>query len=799
MKKQWILYLLIFVCIEARALTSTIYANTGTYGSGSVTSTGTKTSGNFAVSSIATGTPRGWATFNLTAIPWNATVTSVTIKFYTYSSSTTTSMNIISGFTNDPVTTTGTSLFSILGLATSYNNSTWTTSGWQTKTLSITSNSLVQNNLTTSISFAFRSGNSNQFNIYGSTSTYPPSLIVNYTLPAVPLNPTNIIASSSNICPGDLSTLTIVGNNYDTYWFSGICGYYIVQTIGSGLNLNVSPTTTTTYYARNYNNGVWSNNCASVTINVAPQPFITSSNNPFCEGSPPILTTTFGVNSSYQWFVDGVLIPGEVSSTHLAFIPGIYSVTESNTDFIGCQTTSFNFALSSTPHPIANITGANDSICQGTSLTLTTLIHSGSSYQWYKNGTLLPNETSNTYSTTLAGNYTVQETNLGCSTTSSAFTLTINPVPSPLISTPLSSLCQGSTRIITTSFVLNDTYQWYVNGVLLAGETSNSYSATQFGNYTVKQTDSLGCYNTSSVYPLSITALPAIPLITCLDSTICDLDTAFLSTPIVTGLTYQWYIDGTIISGSNSHLFYASLAGNYTVLVTGTSGCQSQSPPSSISVFPHPTPVINSLSTVFCVGGVMELSTPFYSNSTYKWYKNTTITTEISNVFIATLGAEYIVQETNLYGCYYNSPSINLTAISPPPIQHEYTSSFDSYIFNNITYTESGIYYDTIFYDNGCDSITILNITILSSELEEEEGLSFLSLYPNPSSDGLFNIIGKAPSLDLGFCVKNIRGQIVLKKDHMTETLDLSHYENGIYWIEFNINNKLKILKIVKM
>ena len=92
-----------------------------------------------------------------------------------------------------------------------------------------------------------------------------------------------------------------------------------------------------------------------------------------------------------------------------------------------------------------------------------------------------------------------------------------------------------------------------------------------------------------------------------------------------------------------------------------------------------------------------------------------------------------------------------------------------------------------------------MNITILSSELEEEEGLSFLSLYPNPSSDGLFNIIGKAPSLDLGFCVKNIQGQIVLKKDHMTETLDLSHYENGIYWIEFNINNKLKILKIVKM
>ncbi len=45
------------------------------------------------------------------------------------------------------------------------------------------------------------------------------------------------------------------------------------------------------------------------------------------------------------------------------------------------------------------------------------------------------------------------------------------------------------------------TWQWYINGVLITGATSNTYNPSTTGNYTVVVTNSAGCSNTSSVYP----------------------------------------------------------------------------------------------------------------------------------------------------------------------------------------------------------------------------------------------------------------------------------------------------------
>ena len=46
----------------------------------------------------------------------------------------------------------------------------------------------------------------------------------------------------------------------------------------------------------------------------------------------------------------------------------------------------------------------------------------------------------------------------------------------------------------------------------------------------------------------------------------------------------------------------------------------------------------------------------------------------------------------------------------------ENISSCEDYLWNGITYTNSGTYKDTLLTSNGCDSIITLNLTIIAVE-----------------------------------------------------------------------------------
>jgi hypothetical protein len=86
-----------------------------------------------------------------------------------------------------------------------------------------------------------------------------------------PANPSTVTASYNPVCNGASTQLT-AGNAVGTvYWYTGSCGGTQVAT---GNPLTVSPTTNTTYYARNYSGGIYSSGCASITIAVSPKPTV---------------------------------------------------------------------------------------------------------------------------------------------------------------------------------------------------------------------------------------------------------------------------------------------------------------------------------------------------------------------------------------------------------------------------------------------------------------------------------------------------------------------------------------------
>ncbi|MBK9292767.1 MAG: hypothetical protein IPM52_14255 [Bacteroidetes bacterium] len=88
-----------------------------------------------------------------------------------------------------------------------------------------------------------------------------------FTTLSAPSNPTGITATNNPICNGGSTQLTAQGAQGTVYWYTGSCGGSFVAT---GNSITVSPASTTTYYARNYNNNQFSPGCASIVITVRP-------------------------------------------------------------------------------------------------------------------------------------------------------------------------------------------------------------------------------------------------------------------------------------------------------------------------------------------------------------------------------------------------------------------------------------------------------------------------------------------------------------------------------------------------
>jgi subtilisin-like proprotein convertase family protein len=99
--------------------------------------------------------------------------------------------------------------------------------------------------------------------------------------------------------------------------------------------------------------------------------------------------------------------------------------------------------------------------------------------------------------------YRVVVSSAGCTATtltSTAGTLTVNPAPVVVISaSPSTTVIPGSTVTLTAAVSPNGaaSYQWYNNGVAVAGATNNTLvvGIDGIGSYTVKVTDANGCTN----------------------------------------------------------------------------------------------------------------------------------------------------------------------------------------------------------------------------------------------------------------------------------------------------------------
>lgn len=238
---------------------------------------------------------------------------------------------------------------------------------------------------TTSASYQWLSTNGVYYYIlvHGYSSTNAFQLGLTCSTPPPP-NPTSITATSNTICVGQSTTLTANGASGTVYWFTGGCG---VGQIATGNSISVTPTSTTTYYARNFNGSLFSTNCVFTTITVNPTPSISVNpvTNTICDGSSTQLVTTVsglpaGSTPTYSWTPStGLTNPSAPSPFASPQTTQSYQVSVS---FNGCSNNASTTINVNPSVGFVSTVSGNNTIIAGTQETYSITPVANATYQW---------------------------------------------------------------------------------------------------------------------------------------------------------------------------------------------------------------------------------------------------------------------------------------------------------------------------------------------------------------------------------------------------------------------------------
>jgi len=223
-------------------------------------------------------------------------------------------------------------------------------------------------------------------------------------------------------------------------------------------------------------------------------------------GSNTVLSVVFsGIQPTYQWYKDGAPIPDATAPTYTAAAAGTYYVVIN--DPTG-TISSANAVVTVTDGPSITRQPLSATILTGTRQTLLVeAIGAGLTYQWNRDGAAIPGATRPAYDAAETGTYTVLVTNAAGSVESSPAAVAVSAtLAAPTITTqPSGTTVNAGTRATLNAGASGTSiaYQWYRNGVAIAGATLPRYTIpvttlADAGTYTVSATNTAGSATSSA-------------------------------------------------------------------------------------------------------------------------------------------------------------------------------------------------------------------------------------------------------------------------------------------------------------
>lgn len=609
------------------------------------------------------------------------------------------------------------------------------------------------------------------------------NVIIVTTGSCAPPDPTSI-SGISTICNGSSTVLTANGASGTVYWYTASCGGTFVIT---GNPVSVSPSTTTTYYARNYNNSNFSLGCASIQITVNPNGQVNQpGNQSLCANTPTTAvifeTNNTGGTTTYAWTNDntniglaasgGGNIPSFVAlnSGTTALIAHITVTPSFSNTGVTCSGPSKIFSITVYPLPIPLISGLNY-LCVNSGYYYYTTEPGMTAYNWNTSsgGTIIGGQGTNMvqviWNVPGAQSINVSYTSAvgGCpAVTPTVFPITVKPMPgSAGAITGSASVCEGGTGSYSVGLIENAlTYAWVLpsGATIASGAGTNSITIDWTG---VSGPQTLQVYGDnlcghgviSPSFAVTVNPLPADAGSITGPNAVCKGDEGVPYTvPVIANATaYTWTVPAgaTIASGASTNSITVdyngtAASGNITVIGKNTCGDGAVSPNLAVTVNPiPPTPIITQI-------GDALISTAISGN---QWYFENTI-------IPGATGQTYIPTQSGNYTC-----AVTL---------NECTSDFSN----------------------------VINV-IITGVLENNRVIS-VSLYPNPSN-GQFTVeIHNAGQENYDLEVINLLGIPVYKQKNFqvsgncSENLNLQFLPSGVYYLVLK-NNNMRIIKKVSI
>lgn len=570
---------------------------------------------------------------------------------------------------------------------------------------------------------------------YSAGSPCPGTGTASVTINAAP-SAAFAYASSTLCASGGTATPAITGTAGGTF------------TSASGLTLNASTgvidpaaSTAGTYTVTYTVSGTCTATASvSVTITTAPVASFSYPTTSFCAAAQGNVAPVFGSGASAGTFstTPGLSLDPATGVVNLAASQaGNYLITNTITASGSCATTTATAAITISPAPVAAISaGGSTAICQGTSVLLTaTGGGAGAMYQFLLNGQAITGATASSYSVSAAGSYAVVVTSAsGCSATSAATAITVNPATSAAFSYPAAGYClSSSTSTPSVTGTTGGTFASTSGLSLNAGTGAITPATSTPGTYTVTYSVGGNCPS-SSTATVTISA-PASAAFNYSSATLCASGTA--TTSLATGASAGTFSSSTGLSlntMTGSIDLVASTPGTYTVTntVTSTSACGGASATATVTIIALPTrPTV----TVQYNGPTTTLTSSATTNN--QWYLNGT----------AIAGA--------------TSPT---------------------YVVNSAA--QLGSYTVTTTSAQGCTSLPSVPLVVTATVRQLADAT--IQLYPNPTSDGKLTVMLTNAHRAVQLSVLNMLGQVVYRmalpaSAAAAQPLDLSALPTGVY------------------
>jgi hypothetical protein len=297
-----------------------------------------------------------------------------------------------------------------------------------------------------------------------------------------------------------------------------------------------------------------------------------------------------------------------------------------------------------------SISPTSATIDLGQSVTFTSTVSGGTppyTFQWYLNSSAVSGATSSSwaFTPTLKGYYLVYlivTDSVAATAQSNTAQITVNQAPTVSISPTSVTIDVGQSKTFTATPQYGTpgySYQWYLNGSAVSGATSQTWTFTPStaAYYLIycKVTDSVGVTAQSNTATAKVNPSPTVSISPTSVTMYVGQSQSFISSPSggTQPYTYQWYLNGSAVSGatSSSWTFTSTIQAYYLVYVriTDSVGVTAQSNTATVSVVPkppgptvsiNPSSVVMDLTQSVTFTSTVSGGTPPYT--AYQWYLN---------------------------------------------------------------------------------------------------------------------------------------------------------------------------------